>query len=126
MADGNFSPLNARVRSLDCSMFCIEEMQTSGMLGFIKGNYNGNVNWPHREKTCLRRFENNTGADQTSHPRSLISAFVIRLLERIISKLAQNEISIFQLVSVAEETGLSFVLSKTRRQVFSRRSPNNK
>ena len=32
---------------------------------------------PRREKTCLRGFANNTGADQPAHPRSLISAFVI-------------------------------------------------
>ena len=50
---------------------------------------------PHREKTCLREFANNTGADQPAHPRSLISAFVIRLLESIISRLATNEISVF-------------------------------
>ena len=39
-----------------------------------------------REKTCLRRFANNKGADQPAHPRSLISAFVIRFLENTISK----------------------------------------
>ena len=37
--------------------------------------------------------------------RSLI--FVIRLLERIISRLAPSEISIFLLVSVAEQDGLN-------------------
>ena len=42
-------------------------------------------NGPRREKTCLRGFANNTGADQPAHPRSLISAFVIRFLESIIS-----------------------------------------
>ena len=50
---------------------------------------------PHREKTCLLRFANNKGADQPAHPRSLISAFVIRVSERTISKLATSEISIF-------------------------------
>ena len=50
-----------------------------------------------REKTCLQRFAKNTGADQPAHPRSLISAFVIRFLERTISKLATSEISIFSL-----------------------------
>ena len=50
---------------------------------------------PHREKTCLRRFANNTGADQPAHPRSLISAFVIRLLESSISKLATSKFSSF-------------------------------
>ena len=47
------------------------------------------------EKTCLRGFANNTGADQPAHPRSLISTFVIRFLESTISKLATSEISIF-------------------------------
>ena len=48
-----------------------------------------------RDKTCLRGFENNKGADQPAHPRSLISAFNIRLLESIISRFATSEISIF-------------------------------
>ena len=47
---------------------------------------------PRREKTCLREFPNNTGADQLAPPRSLISAFVIRFLESIICKLATGEI----------------------------------
>ena len=38
---------------------------------------------PQREKTCLRRFANNTGTDQPVHLLSLINAFVIRLLESI-------------------------------------------
>ena len=50
----------------------------------------------------LRGFANNKGADQPAHPRSLISAVVIRLLERIIPKLVTSEISMFWLVSVAE------------------------
>ena len=44
-----------------------------------------------REKTCLRGFANNKGADQPAHPRRLISAFVIGLLERFISKLATSK-----------------------------------
>ena len=50
---------------------------------------------PRREKTCLRRFANNKGADQPAHPRSLISAFVIHCLESTISKLTTCEISTF-------------------------------
>ena len=38
---------------------------------------------------------NNKGADQPGHPRSLISDFVILLLESIISRLATSEISSF-------------------------------
>ena len=62
---------------------------------------------PRREKTCLRRFANNKGADQPAHLRSLVSVFVIRLLESIISRLATSEISIFYLVSIAEQAGLN-------------------
>ena len=50
---------------------------------------------PRREKTCQRGFANNKGADQSTHSRSLISSFVIRLLESIMSRLATSEISIF-------------------------------
>ena len=46
-------------------------------------------------KPVLRGFANNTGADQPAHPRSLISAFVIRFVESIICKLATGEILIF-------------------------------
>ena len=51
-------------------------------------------NGPRREKTCLRGFANNKGADQPAHPRSLISAFAIRFLERNMCTLATGEISI--------------------------------
>ena len=47
-----------------------------------------------RQKTCLWGFSNIKGTDQPVHPHSLISAFVIRFLESIISKLATREISI--------------------------------
>ena len=47
---------------------------------------------PRCEKTCLRKFVNNTGADQTAHRRSLISTFVIRFLERSVCKLPTSEI----------------------------------
>ena len=38
---------------------------------------------PRREKTCLWWCANNKGADQPVHPGSVISTFVIRLLESI-------------------------------------------
>ena len=50
---------------------------------------------PRREKTCLWGSANNTGADQPAHPRSLISAFVLRFLKSIIGALATGEISTF-------------------------------
>ena len=56
--------------------------------------------------------------EQHRHPRSLISAFVIRFLESIIRKLASGEISLFQLVSVAEEAGLNLALSENPKTGF--------
>ena len=53
------------------------------------------TNGPRLDKTCLRGFANNTGADQPAHQRSLISASVIRFLESTIFNLATDEISIF-------------------------------
>ena len=70
-------------------------------------------------------FANNKGTDQPAHLRSLISAFVIHLLESIIYRLATNEIPLFLLVAVAEQTGLNLNLSETRRQVFSSPGPFN-
>ena len=62
---------------------------------------------------------NNKGAGLYSYPRSLISAFIVRLLESIISKLASCKIS-FYLVSVAEQTGLGLTQPETRKIGFSR------
>ena len=42
-----------------------------------------------------RKPVNNKAADQHAHPHSLISAFVIHLLDSIISKLAPSDISLF-------------------------------
>ena len=44
---------------------------------------------------------NNTGADQPANPRSLISAFVIRCLDSIISLVSISKISSLSLVSEA-------------------------
>ena len=54
-----------------------------------------NILEPRRAKNCPRGFANKTGADQPAHPRSLISAFVIRLLESFISRLATSQFSNF-------------------------------
>ena len=37
------------------------------------------------EKMCLMAYVNNKGADQPAHPRSLISSFIVRYLDSIIS-----------------------------------------
>ena len=83
------------------------------------------LNGPRREKTCLRGFANKKGADQPAHPRSLISAFVIRLLQSVIYRLATSEISIRYLISVAEETCLKLALSETPKTGFLAMRPIN-
>ena len=45
------------------------------------------------EKMCLMSYTNNNGADQPAHPRSLISAFVVRCLDSLISLDSMAEIS---------------------------------
>ena len=61
----------------------------------IFNNYIRILIGPQHEKTCLQWLANNKGADQPVHPPSLISAFVIRLLESAIYKIARSEIPIF-------------------------------
>ena len=76
-----------------------------------------------RENQYLE-LANNKGADQPAHPCRLISAFVICFLESIISKLTTSEISIFQLVSVAEDAALNLALSETPKTGFVTSRPN--
>ena len=63
-------------------------------------------------------YANNKGADQPAHPRSVISAFVVRCLDSIIPLLAIAAISRPQLVSEAEQAGLSLTWSKTPKTGF--------
>ena len=48
---------------------------------------------PGHEKMCLMSYAHNKDADQPAHPRSLISAFVVRCLDSIISLDSIAEIS---------------------------------
>ena len=59
-----------------------------------------------------------TKAQTPAHTRSLVIAFVIRLMESIISRLATSKISIFWLVSVAVQAGLNITLSETPKTAF--------
>ena len=51
--------------------------------------------WASMGENLSWGYANKTGEDQPAQPRSLISAFVIRLLASIISKLAACEMLIF-------------------------------
>ena len=50
---------------------------------------------PGHAKTCLMPYANNKGADQPAHPRSLISAFVVRCLDSMICVLCSIQSSRF-------------------------------
>ena len=54
---------------------------------------------PGHEKTCLMSYANNKGADQPAHPRSLISAFVVRCLDSVMSLVSETKISSLMLAS---------------------------
>ena len=83
---------------------------------------------PRHEKTCFAICEqqrrrsacassqsnqhNNKGADQPAHPRSLISTFVVRCLDSIISVVSICKILSLYLVSVVEQGRLSLTWSE--------------
>ena len=63
-------------------------------------------------------YANNKGSDQPAHPRSLISAFVVRYLDSKIPLLATAKISKPYQVSVAEQVGLSHTWPKPPKTGF--------
>ena len=52
-------------------------------------------NEPGHGKMCLMPYANNKGADQPAHPRSLISAFVVRCQDRMIPRVYISKVSRF-------------------------------
>ena len=68
---------------------------------------------------CLMSYVNNKGADQPAHLRSLISAFVVRCLDSIISLDSIGEISRVELASVAAQAGLCLAWSEIPEDTFS-------
>ena len=58
------------------------------------------------------------GADQPAHPRSLISAVVVRCLDSIIHVVSISEISSLCLASVAAQAGLCLTWSQTQKTDF--------
>ena len=63
-------------------------------------------------------YANKEGADQPAHPRSLISAFIVRCLDSIIPLVSISEISSLCLASVAAQAGLSLPCSQTPNTGF--------
>ena len=71
-----------------------------------------------RKKNLFMPYANNKDADQPAHPRSLISAFVVRCLDSIIPVVYISEIASLYLDPVAEQAGLSLTWSKTPKTGF--------
>ena len=61
----------------------------------------------HVMRKLVLPYANDKGADQPAHPRSLISAFVVRCLDSIIPVVSISEISSLYLAPVAAQAGLS-------------------
>ena len=82
---------------------------------------NSAIKWnePGHEKMCLMSYAKNKGADQTAHPRSLISTFVVRSLDSVMSLVSVAKISSLMLASVAEQASLSLTWSETPEDTFS-------
>ena len=51
-----------------------------------------NIHELGHEKTCLMSYANNKGTDQHAHPHSLISAFVVRCLDSVMSLVSVTKI----------------------------------
>ena len=64
-------------------------------------------------------YANNKGADQPANPRSLISAFVVRCLDNVMSLVSVTKISSLMVASVAEQASLSLIWSETPEDTFS-------
>ena len=66
-------------------------------------------------------YANNKGADQPAHPRSLISAFIVRCLDSdsVMSLVSVTKISSLLLLFVAEQASLSLTWSETPEDTFS-------
>ena len=75
---------------------------------------------PDHEKIYLMSYTNNKSAVQPAHPRSLISTFVVRCLDSIISQDSIAEISRLWLPSVAVQAGLCLARSETPEDTFCR------
>ena len=61
--------------------------------------------WATSWENLSMPYANNKGADQPAHPRSLISAFVVRCLDSIIPLVSISIVSSLYLTSVAAQAG---------------------
>ena len=69
-------------------------------------------------RKCVMSYANNKGTDQPAHPCNLISTFVVRCLDSIISLDSIAEISRLLLASVAAQAGMCLAWSETHEDTF--------
>ena len=69
-------------------------------------------------RNLFMAYANNKGADQSAHPHSLISSFVVRYLDSIIPLLSISELSSLYLASVAAQAGLNLTWSQIPKRGF--------
>ena len=74
--------------------------------------------WATSWENLFLPYANNKDADQSAHPRSLISAFVVRCLDSLIPLVSISEISSLYLAYVAAQAGLSLTGSQTLKTGF--------
>ena len=75
-------------------------------------------NWATSWENLFMPYANNKGADQSAHPRSLISAFVVHYLDSIKPLVSLSESSNIYLASVAAQAGLCLAWSQTPKTGF--------
>ena len=94
-----FGPLHVRLNSLSLTSMktCIFISGTDTLENTSTGVYlvksNSLSGMSHVIRKLVLPYANNNGADQPAHPRSLISAFVIRCLDSIIPLVSISKIS---------------------------------
>ena len=76
------------------------------------------MNWATSWENLFLPYANNKGADQPAHPRSLISTFIVRCLDSIISLVSISEISNLYVASVSAKAGMGITWSKTPKTGF--------
>ena len=91
----------------------------SKILGKTGLSIHGRIYLSRAMRKRVMSYANNKDADQPAHPRSLISIFVVRCLDSVMSLVSVTKISRLMLASVAEQASLSLTWSETPEDMFS-------
>ena len=98
------------------------QFSVHGHLSVDQGSTNGSKLVFHMSQVmrkCVLCHMRTTKAQISMRIRGLISSFVVRSSDSIISLVSRSEISRFYLVSVAEQAGLNVTRSQTLEDTFS-------